>query len=129
MYYNKVALFSVMYEQGAIPPLPQRPEGTHGSHQSSINTGRITFDLPNTPPITFYLEPSDLQRLHNDAAAMDLSNLLQTMGTLDSSQMTNQTTFKHPSDLLPASCRLQQAMSEQQGRSSSSNLAPLPSFT
>ena len=117
-----------MYTQGPMPTLPPRPPSTGSSHQSAINTGRVTFTSPDGAEISFTLEPNDLQKLKNDAAAFDLSNLLLHLGSLESSQTTKKTVFDKGAELLPMSCRLQAAKGGSQ-QSAGSELAALPSFT
>ena len=122
---------SVMYSQGALPSLPPRPPEISASHDTAITTGEVTFRSATLPPTTFHLDPRDFQRLYNDAASIDLSSLLQQLGSCPSPPSSNQTTFKNPSHLLPTSCRQQQLLAQQQQQqgSAASSLTSLPTFT
>ena len=116
-----------MMHTGALQPLPPRPSALSTSHQTAINTGQVTFTPPNGPSISFTLDEADLRSLTNEAAALDLSNLMRNLGTLENT--TSTTTFKDAASLLPQSCRLQAATGGQAAASSTDDLVALTSFT
>ena len=117
-----------MYEQGPMTPLPPRPPPSAVSHDSGISTGRVTFTSPDFAEISFPLEESDLQKLKNEAAACDLSNLLRHLGSSESTARTKKSLFEQGANLVPMSCRLQQATGGSQ-QSSGSQLGELPTDT